>query len=936
MHRPQHHKLPGPDGRVAGDGQHALPGIFCSVGAAGGGQSAHGGKQRSPPAVDDPAADAAPGGIEPREGRLLEQPLHAPAIPQPAGDRAGRPATALGRRPGRIGRGLVEGSLELIGRLQGAAHALVIQRVGDCQSAEGAAGKLAQVEPRQPTPKLEHLAPATGGQLAKLLAVSRLGGDPRQILLDRRDGRCATGGRGAGQEHPQVLRVELRPHPQALHENRPPHAVDLAHGHGVRVALAQAGPLGHGRLEHLADNPPDQADSLERQQHAEAEQLQREDQHPPARQVPLVERHRVDGPLLLRAPVKRIRSEHAVDVVAAVGPQHLGHRLAVAAAHVLLDGWIGGEKVDRREVVALERPAPESLLLRGRVLRTERLHVDPRRQFRRKIEPVDGFAQPPAQPAHVADHQLVVGRLEAADRQRVGVVVDHQLGRLLRQRTGDEIEPEVRSPHRGSGVGQVEPRQPLALAPAIGQPRLAERDQGQVSQQLRGGLGVAAVERRAVEVVVPKQLHGRPGLFRLAGRGARAAGCRAARVGVGRRGAFGQLQLRDDHAAAQHGVLPLGQPPFELLGGRDELGLGHAAVEVRRLAGNPAEPNPQAHRDQAQHAQHHQRRPDEFPERFREVLQRLEREQVGQVQHRQEGGAEEDQPPGRPSGPLDHGLADRIDQLRGGHRAVQIGHPVDTVHQPLEQHADAVGHARRRLVGAPQAPGRDQVPHQRKAANAHHVERPAPARDAAGQPATDAVGDPRRRGHQQARNDPVQRNLPRRVRLLRGRRRHQAALRRVQHGRQVVDAGLDQAPARCFGQQREDFRGPIVEPLPQRRHRPPVTRLLHPDRRPLEQHQVAVHQRAQLPHQPVGRPEGETHQPKQADGGPGDPQPAGHARQTQVPKRPQQNETLARLGHRRGVHGVQADEPERNRRQQPRDPVAPEVEPPPLGQPQAQ
>ena len=87
----------------------------------------------------------------------------------------------------------------------------------------------------------------------------------------------------------------------------------------------------------------------------------------------------------------------------------------------------------------------------------------------------------------------------------MAVVVEDQEGRLLDQHPRDVVEPEVGPAEQAAGPAQVEPVDRSALpqqVPEVAAPQVA---QGQVAQKLDRRLGVAAVQGRAVQVILIEQ-----------------------------------------------------------------------------------------------------------------------------------------------------------------------------------------------------------------------------------------------------------------------------------------------------------------------------------------------------------------------------------------------------------------------------------------------
>src|SRR5208283_3933298 len=94
---------------------------------------------------------------------------------------------------------------------------------------------------------------------------------------------------------------------------------------------------------------------------------------------------------------------------------------------------------------------------------------------------------------------------QTVERNRVPVVVQEQDRRFLDDQPGDVIEPEIGTTKQSAGAVQVEPVQNPPLAEQVAQvasPQVGER---QVAQQLHRGFRVAAVKRRAVQVILVEQ-----------------------------------------------------------------------------------------------------------------------------------------------------------------------------------------------------------------------------------------------------------------------------------------------------------------------------------------------------------------------------------------------------------------------------------------------
>ena len=87
----------------------------------------------------------------------------------------------------------------------------------------------------------------------------------------------------------------------------------------------------------------------------------------------------------------------------------------------------------------------------------------------------------------------------------MAVVVENQERRLLDEQPRDVVEPEVRPAEEAAGPAQVEPVERPALAQQVAQVAAPQVGQRQVAQQLDRRLGVAAVQRRAIEVILVEQ-----------------------------------------------------------------------------------------------------------------------------------------------------------------------------------------------------------------------------------------------------------------------------------------------------------------------------------------------------------------------------------------------------------------------------------------------
>ena len=87
----------------------------------------------------------------------------------------------------------------------------------------------------------------------------------------------------------------------------------------------------------------------------------------------------------------------------------------------------------------------------------------------------------------------------------MAVVVEDQEGRLLHEQPRDVVEPEIgpaeKPPARLRSSRSIDP----ALAEQVPQVAAPEVAQGQVSQQLDRRLGVAAVQGRAIQVILIEQ-----------------------------------------------------------------------------------------------------------------------------------------------------------------------------------------------------------------------------------------------------------------------------------------------------------------------------------------------------------------------------------------------------------------------------------------------
>ena len=218
------------------------------------------------------------------------------------------------------------------------------------------------------------------------------------------------------------------------------------------------------------------------------------------------------------------------------------------------------------------------------------------------------------------------------------------------------MEPEVRPLQGEVAVGQVDSSEPPLLLPPVAQPRLAQRNQREVTQELACDSGIGVVKRRRVEIFLPQPLDGP-----VYGSNAFAAG----RLDFPR-----QFQFGLDHPAVEHLTLRVGQLLLQTLGGRNELGGGDLAVEFGGLAGDLAEPQSQKQRHQAETSHRHQRPSHHTVQRFRKLVQRRQVQQHGQMRNCQEAGTEHQQPDRRTLRALDEVFADGVDQLRRRQRAV--------------------------------------------------------------------------------------------------------------------------------------------------------------------------------------------------------------------------------------------------------------------------
>ena len=113
------------------------------------------------------------------------------------------------------------------------------------------------------------------------------------------------------------------------------------------------------------------------------------------------------------------------------------------------------------------------------------------------------------QPARQPGPELATNRLRRArqpvHRDRPAIVVQVQDRRLLDEHPRDVVEPQVRAPQHAAGPAQVEPVERPALpqqVPEVAAPQVGQR---QVAQELDRRLGVAPVQRRAIQVVLVEQ-----------------------------------------------------------------------------------------------------------------------------------------------------------------------------------------------------------------------------------------------------------------------------------------------------------------------------------------------------------------------------------------------------------------------------------------------
>ena len=91
------------------------------------------------------------------------------------------------------------------------------------------------------------------------------------------------------------------------------------------------------------------------------------------------------------------------------------------------------------------------------------------------------------------------------ERNRVAVVVENQDRRFLDKHSRDVVEPEVGPSEQAARSTQIEPVECPALPQEVAQVAAPQIAQSQVPQQLDRRLGVAAVERRAIQVILIEQ-----------------------------------------------------------------------------------------------------------------------------------------------------------------------------------------------------------------------------------------------------------------------------------------------------------------------------------------------------------------------------------------------------------------------------------------------
>ena len=318
----------------------------------------------------------------------------------------------------------------------------------------------------------------------------------------------------------------------------------------------------------------------------------------------------------------------------------------------------------------------------------------------------------------------------------MAVVVEQQDGRLLHEHPRDVVEPEIGAAEEAAGSAQIEPVERPALAEQVAQVAAPQVGQSQVAQELHRGLGVAAMERRAVEVILIEQAdipqEGQLAVLEQ-------AGVRAAAPPRRDRGRpVGSGRSSEERSSSSGSMTRSARNCASWSRRRDLRFLVWAANWASTTRSQKSADWLAILRNQAPSSQKTRQTTPRMitgqPSRFWSLSTTPrngfeERQGVDDQEEKEKGRAQPEQSLGRRARGVDDRRAQAVEKDRRRERAVQIGEEVDDVEAALDQVAQVVGGQRHGFGRALLAVG-DQVANDRQPPHERQVEEPEIAVDA--------------------------------------------------------------------------------------------------------------------------------------------------------------------------------------------------------------